>query len=59
MGSALAYWLTRLEPTVTVAVIERDPTYTTASSALSAASIRQQFTTAVNIRISQASIRHA
>jgi glycine/D-amino acid oxidase-like deaminating enzyme len=39
-----------------VVVIERDPTYSTASSALSAASIRQQFTTAVNIRISQASI---
>jgi glycine/D-amino acid oxidase-like deaminating enzyme len=56
MGSALAYWLTRLEPTASVIVIERDPTYSTASSALSAASIRQQFTTAVNIRISQASI---
>ncbi len=56
MGSALAYWLTRLEPTLSVLVIERDPTYATASSALSAASIRQQFTTAVNIRISQASI---
>jgi len=57
MGSALAYWLTRLEPSATVVVIERDPTYATASSALSAASIRQQFTTAVNIRISQASIQ--
>jgi FAD-dependent oxidoreductase domain-containing protein 1 len=56
MGSALAYWLTRLEPTVSVVVIERDPGYATASSALSAASIRQQFTTAVNIRIAQASI---
>jgi FAD-dependent oxidoreductase domain-containing protein 1 len=56
MGSALAYWLTRLEPTASVVVVERDPTYSTASSALSAASIRQQFTTAVNIRISQASI---
>jgi glycine/D-amino acid oxidase-like deaminating enzyme len=56
MGSALAYWLTRLEPGASVVVIERDPTYATASSALSAASIRQQFTTAVNIRISQASI---
>jgi len=56
MGSALAYWLTRLEPSVSVVVIERDPTYATASSALSAASIRQQFTTPVNIRIAQASI---
>src|SRR5499427_1148784 len=56
MGSALAYWLTRLDPDISVIVIERDPTYATASSALSAASIRQQFTTPVNIRISQASI---
>jgi FAD-dependent oxidoreductase domain-containing protein 1 len=56
MGSALAYWLTRLEPTASVVVIERDPTYARASSALSAASIRQQFTTPVNVAISQASI---
>jgi FAD-dependent oxidoreductase domain-containing protein 1 len=56
MGSALAYWLTRLEPTAGVNVIERDPSYEYASSALSAASIRQQFSTAVNICISQASI---
>ena len=56
MGSALAYWLTRLDPNIAVAVIERDPAYAQASSSLSAASIRQQFTTAVNIRISQASI---
>jgi len=56
MGSALAYWLTRLDPNMSVVVVERDPTYSTASSALSAASIRQQFTTPVNIRISQASI---
>jgi glycine/D-amino acid oxidase-like deaminating enzyme len=56
MGSALAYWLSRLEPSLSVAVIERDLTYATASSALSAASIRQQFTTPVNVRISQASI---
>jgi len=56
MGSALAYWLTREEPTASVVVIERDPGYATASSALSAASIRQQFTTPVNIRISQSSI---
>ena len=36
MGSALAYWLTRLEPLCAVTVIERDPSYATASSALSA-----------------------
>src|ERR1700736_5049243 len=62
MGSSLAYWLSRFEPGASVVVIERDMTYATASSALSAASIRQQFTTAGNIRISQASIdllRHA
>jgi FAD-dependent oxidoreductase domain-containing protein 1 len=56
MGSALAYWLTRLDPSLQITVVERDPSYEHASSALSAASIRQQFSTAVNIRISQASI---
>jgi FAD-dependent oxidoreductase domain-containing protein 1 len=56
MGSALAYWLTRLCPGLAVTVVERDPAYQHASSALSAASIRQQFTTPVNIHISQQSI---
>lgn len=56
MGCAVAYWLTRLDPTLKVTVIERDPSYEHASSALSAASIRQQFSSSVNIRISQASI---
>ena len=56
MGSALAYWLTHLDTSAAVTVIERDPTYARASSALSAASIRQQFSTAVNIRVSRESI---
>jgi len=36
-----------------IVVIERDPTYRTSSTALSAASIRQQFSTPVNIEISR------
>lgn len=56
MGSSLAYWLSRLDPRASVVVVERDMGYAKASSALSAASIRQQFTTPVNIRIAQASI---
>ncbi|CAN0144163.1 unnamed protein product, partial [Phaeothamnion confervicola] len=53
VGSAIAYFTLR-DPAFrgTVTVIERDPTYTRASSALSASSIRQQFSTAVNIGLS-------
>lgn len=36
-----------------IAVIERDPTYRCASSALSASSIRQQFSTPLNIHLSR------
>ncbi len=54
MGSSVAYWLSRLAGgDVEVTVIERDPTYARASSALSASSIRQQFSTPVNIALSQ------
>ena len=53
IGSAIAYFLTRRPGSFAVTVIERDPGYRQASSALSASSIRQQFSTAINIRMSQ------
>jgi glycine/D-amino acid oxidase-like deaminating enzyme len=58
MGSSVAYHLLA-DPAFRgrVLVIEKDPTYRRSASALSAASIRQQFSTAVNIRISLHGIR--
>ncbi|KRC23701.1 FAD-binding oxidoreductase [Acidovorax sp. Root217] len=52
IGSAIAYELTRQQPGCEVVVVERDPTYARASSALSASSIRQQFSTDINVLIS-------
>src|ERR1700739_3411121 len=54
IGSAIAYFLTgdpKEEP-FEVTVVERDFSYKQASSALSASSIRQQFSTAINIEMS-------
>ncbi|MRX50274.1 FAD-dependent oxidoreductase [Paracoccus sp. S-4012] len=53
MGASVAFWLKRLDPTLSVTVIEPDPGYATSSTALSAAGIRSQFTNAVNIEISR------
>jgi len=54
VGSAIAYFLLS-DPAFKggVTVVERDPTYARASSALSASSIRQQFSTPENIRMSR------
>lgn len=52
MGASVAYWLTRMQPGLAVALVERDRSFARASSALSASSIRQQFSTAVNVRMS-------
>ena len=49
MGASCAYWLTRMNPGLQVLVVERDPSFAHASTALSVASIRQQFSTAVNV----------
>ncbi len=53
IGSAIAYFLSS-DPSFRgrVVIVERDPTYARASSALSASSIRQQFSTPENIRMS-------
>lgn len=57
MGASVAYWLTRMQPGLSVLVVERDPTYARSSTALAAAGIRQQFTTAVNVEMSRFGIR--
>ena len=55
IGAASACFLARDHGT-SVTVLERDPSYRQASSALSASSIRQQFSSAINIALSRAGI---
>jgi glycine/D-amino acid oxidase-like deaminating enzyme len=55
MGAAAAWFLAH-EHGARVTVLERDASYARASSALSACAIRQQFSTAINIRLSQESL---
>ena len=53
MGASCAYWLTRMQPGLRVLVIERDPSFARAATALSVASIRSQFSAPVNVAISR------
>jgi glycine/D-amino acid oxidase-like deaminating enzyme len=54
IGSSIAWHLAGdADFSGTITVIERDPTYARASSALSASSVRQQFSTPLNIHLSR------
>jgi len=53
MGASAAFWLSRMAPGLTVVVVEADPSFAHASTALSVASIRQQFSQPVNVKISR------
>lgn len=58
MGWSVAYWLKQKERVrggVKVVVVEKDPTYSQASTVLSAGGIRQQFSLPENIQLSLAS----
>ena len=55
MGASTAFFLAR-DHGMAVTVLERDPSYARAASALSASSIRQQFSQPVNIALSQWSL---
>eukprot|EP00941_MAST-03F_sp_MAST-3F-sp1_P000613 g613.t1 len=57
MGSSAAFWLLNLDPSLKVAVVERDPTYELASTPRSVGSIRQQFSIKGNVLMSQFSAK--
>jgi glycine/D-amino acid oxidase-like deaminating enzyme len=52
MGAATAYYLKDREPSIRVVVVERDPTYSQASTVLSDGNVRIQFNLEENIRMS-------
>jgi len=53
IGSAIAWNLGRLAPELSVTVVERDPSFAHSSTALSASGIRQQFSSPLNVAMSQ------
>ena len=53
MGCSTAYYLVKTDPKLKVVVVERDPTYERASTTLSMANIRIQFSLKQNVQVSQ------
>jgi glycine/D-amino acid oxidase-like deaminating enzyme len=53
VGASVAYWLTKLQPGISVVLVERDRSFARASSSRSASSIRQQFSSPLNIHLSR------
>jgi FAD-dependent oxidoreductase domain-containing protein 1 len=53
IGAATAYWLTHQDPKLKVVLLDRDPLFNQASSQRSASSIRLQFATPINLKMSQ------
>ena len=56
IGSSIAYHLRAANGEEVVTVIERDPSYRRASSFLAMGGVRQQFSSAANIRLAQHSV---
>jgi glycine/D-amino acid oxidase-like deaminating enzyme len=52
-GASAAWWLKGASPALRVLVVEKDPSYAHAATALSVASVRQQFSNPVNVEISR------
>lgn len=57
MGSSTAYWLSRMQPSTRVAVIEKSPCYTSSSTSRSVGGIRVQFSQSTNIAMSRDSLQ--
>lgn len=52
-GASTAWWLKGAAPGLSVLVVEKDPSYAHSATALSVASVRQQFSNPVNVEISR------